>query len=71
MKVKEHMSATQLKKILNERKRLNESEARFLFIILEKYLENIKPPKTFEESHYTYHTDDAIFYPVVSSSGSY
>ncbi len=64
MKVKEHMSATQLKKILNERKHLNESTARSLFIILEKDLENITLPKTFEESRYTYHSDDAVFYSI-------
>jgi len=64
MKVKEHMSATQLKKILNERKHLNEREAKFLLILLERNLENITPPETFEKSRYIYHTDDAIFYAI-------
>lgn len=64
MKVKEHMSATQLKKILNERKHLNEEEAKYLSITLERNLENITPPKTYEKSHYTYHSDDAVFYSI-------
>ena len=67
MKVREHMSATQLKKILNERKHLNERKVKFLFIILEEHLGNITPPKTYEKSHYTYHTDDAVFYSIAHS----
>ena len=64
MKVKEHMSATQLKNIINDRKHLNESKVRYLLIFLEKYLENITPPETFEKSRYIYHTDDAVFYAI-------
>ena len=64
MKVKEHMSATQLKNIINDRKHLNESKVRYLLIFLEKYLENITPPENFEKSRYIYHTDDAVFYAI-------
>lgn len=64
MKVKEHMSATQLKNIINDRKHLNEREVRYLLIFLEKYLENITPPENFEKSRYIYHTDDAVFYAI-------
>ena len=64
MQVKEHMSAMQLKNIINDRKHLNEREVRYLLIFLEKYLENITPPETFEKSRYIYHTDDAVFYAI-------
>lgn len=71
MQVKEHMSATQLENIINERKHLNPKRAETLLRILEEDLESLSPSTAFEEGCYTYHTDDAIFYPAISSSGSY
>ena len=71
MKVREHMSATQLENIINDRKHLNPKRAETLLRILREKLESFSLSTTFEEGCYIYHTDDAIFYPTIVSSGSY
>ncbi|WP_298809353.1 hypothetical protein [uncultured Psychrobacter sp.] len=64
MKVKEHMSATQLKKILKERKYLNPKKLETLLRILEEKVQEVIPPKKFEEVYYIFNTEEAVFYGI-------
>ncbi|NRD70694.1 hypothetical protein HQR03_09125 [Psychrobacter okhotskensis] len=64
MQVKEHMSAKQLKKILNERKYLNPKKLKTLLRILEEKAQDITPPEIFEEAYYIFNTEEAIFYGI-------
>lgn len=62
MKINEHMTATQLKNIINERKHLSLIRSEVLLRELEEYVKDITPPRTFEESCFTFHTNGTVFY---------
>ena len=70
MKVKEHMSATQLENIINDRKHLNPKRAETLLRILEEKVQDTTPSENFEEAYYIFNTEEAIFYGIQGSISS-
>lgn len=59
-----HMSDTELRNIINERKHLSPERAKSLLKRLEITLSELSPHEIFEKSYEVYHTKEAIFYSI-------